>query len=247
MNDSTSATSPVWPTSWPGNSFKGAGTWIVAGLLAIFCVLIYLASGSVKTPTKIDPTIFLLGLVGQFVIEGIVVLGVLFALPRLSKFSLRDLGFRMPTPGNLGIALLGGIGMIVCADGGAALLNYLTHSQHQQDIVEIFKSLHSSSTIVVFVLFAIVFAPFAEEAIFRLFFFNLGLRYGGFWLGAILSGFFFGLAHGDVLFILPLALAAVVLCGVYYYTRNAWMSMISHALFNSLSIVVLLAFPQLTQ
>jgi membrane protease YdiL (CAAX protease family) len=159
---------------------------------------------------------------------------------------LRELGFRMPTPGNIGIALLGAVAMALVANGGATLIDYLAHSQHQQDIVEIFKQLHDTTTIVLFAVFAIVFAPFAEETFFRLLFFNLGLRYGGFWAGAILSGVLFGIAHGDLYAAIPLALGGMVLCGVYYRTRNIIASMFSHALFNTLSIVVLLAGPKLS-
>ncbi|HXO17878.1 MAG TPA: CPBP family intramembrane glutamic endopeptidase, partial [Candidatus Dormibacteraeota bacterium] len=78
-------------------------------------------------------------------------------------------------------------------------------------------------------------------------FFNLGLRYGGFWGGALLSGALFGIVHGDFYAALPLALGGVVLCAVYYWTRNAFAPMISHALFNALSIVMLLVAPQTTR
>jgi hypothetical protein len=136
--------------------------------------------------------------------------------------------------------------MIVVSDGGAYLIGYLARSQHQQDIVQIFKGLHDSTTIAIFTIFAVLFAPFAEETIFRVFYFNLGLRYGGFFSGAILSGVLFGMAHGDLYAALPLALGGVVLCAVYYRTRNAFAPMISHALFNAFSIVMLLVAPNLT-
>ena len=93
--------------------------------------------------------------------------------------------------------------MVIVANGGASLIDYLAHSQHQQDIVQIFKQLHDPSTLAVFAAFAVIFAPFAEETFFRIFFFNLGLRYGGFWGGTILSGILFGIAHGDIYAALP--------------------------------------------
>jgi hypothetical protein len=70
------------------------------------------------------------------------------------------------------------------------------------------------------------------------------VRYGGFWGGAILSGVLFGIAHGDIFAAIPLALGGVVLCGVYYRTGNIFAPMISHALFNALSIVALLFIPK---
>ena len=94
-----------------------------------------------------------------------------------------------------------------------------------------------------FVFFAIVFAPIAEETFFRLFFFNLGMRYGGFWVGAIASGVLFGMAHGDLYAAAPLALGGMILCYVYYRTRNAWASMMTHCLFNAISIAAILFAP----
>lgn len=245
MNDSTSATSPAWPTRWPKNSFTSFWSWLLAIVIALLFVALFFFSLKSQVSTKMDPAIFDIGLAAQFVLEGILVAIVLLAMPKMSKFSLRELGFRMPTPGNIGIALLGAFAMAIVANGGATLIDYLAHSQHQQDIVEIFKQLHNTTTIALFAAFAIVFAPFAEETFFRLMFFNIGLRYGGFWLGAIVSGALFGIAHGDLYAAIPLALGGIVLCGVYYRTRNIIASMFSHALFNTLSIVVLLAAPKL--
>jgi uncharacterized protein len=246
VNDSHSAISPGWPTHWPKDSFTGFWTWFIAGFIALLFVAAFI--GGVKTTRvpAVTPVEFdiLIGL--QFVLEGILVAIVLLVLPALSKLSLRELGFRMPGRGQLGTALIGAVAMAIVANGGATLIDYLFHSQHQQDIVEIFKTLHDRSTIVIFAVFAIIFAPFAEETLFRVFFFNLGLRYWGFWGGAILSGVLFGMAHGDLYALIPLALGGMVLCAVYYRTRNAWMSMLSHALFNTLSIVALLFGPKVS-
>ncbi len=247
MNDSTSATSPVWPTRWPKDSFKGFWTWLLAGVVAAIFVALFFASLTNPPPKHIDPLAFdiLIGL--QFGFETLMVAIVLIALPFISKFSLRELGFRAPTWMTLGIAVLGAVAMAIVANGGASLIDSLAHSKHQQDIVEIFKGLRNSTTIAIFAAFAIIFVPFAEETFFRLLFFNLGLRYGGFWAGAVLSGVLFGIAHGDLFAALPLALGGIILCAVYYRTRNAFAPMISHALFNALSIGALLFAPQLTQ
>ncbi len=246
MNDSTSAILPVWPTRWPKNSFTGIGTWLLAGFVAALFIFAFVAGLKTSrvpalTPLEFDALILL-----QFVIEGVLLILVLAALPALSKFSWRELGFRRPSAAAMGTAILGAIAMVIVANGGASLIDYLAHSQHQQDIVQIFKGLHDRATIALFAAFAIIFAPFAEETFFRVFFFNLGLRYGGFWAGAVLSGVLFGIAHGDIYAALPLAFGGVVLCAVYYRTRNAYASMISHALFNALSIVALLVAPQIT-
>jgi membrane protease YdiL (CAAX protease family) len=194
----------------------------------------------------ITPTLLIYSLVGQSVGEGLLVAGLLASLPRLSKFSLRELGFRMPKWSTLGIALVGAIAMIVVSNGLASLIDSLLHSTHQQDVVAIFKNTHDHTAIIVLSIYAVVFAPFFEETIFRVFFFNLGLRFGGFWIAAIVSGLLFGIAHGDLVYTaIPLALGGMILCGVYYRSENAWASMISHSCFNAVSILAIVFFPKL--
>jgi len=246
VNDSTSATSPAWPTRWPKDSFKGVWTWLLAAFFALLCLaaaVLQLEQGPVA---PMSPLLFDLGIALQFVVEAFFAAIILAALPALSKFSLRQLGFRAPTLATIGIGVVGFVAMFVVADGSASLIEYFAHSRHQQDIVQIFKMLHDPTSIGIFIVFAVIFAPFAEETFFRIFFFNLGLRYGGFWGGAVLSGVMFGIVHGDVIAAVPLALGGMVLCAVYYITRNAYASMISHALFNGLSIATLLFAPKIT-
>lgn len=246
MNDSTSATSPAWPTRWPKNSFKSVWTWLIATFIAGLFVLVFFFSLKNPPPENVTPfeVDFVLGI--QFVIDALLVVLVLSTLPALSKFTLRELGFRVPDLVTIVTALIGFVAMFVVANGSAALIDYYSGRSHPQDIVQMFKHLHDPVTVGIFVAFAVLFAPFTEETLFRVFFFNLGLRYGGFWSGAILSGALFGIAHGDPYAAVPLALGGIVLCAVYYRTRNAYASMISHALFNTVSIVTLLTTPKIT-
>ena len=248
MNDSTSPTSPAWPTRWPKDSFSGASAWLLAAFIVLLLLVAFAAGirGSGTLPHNIDPRLLDAAIGVQFVLEGALVAGVLFTLPGISKFSLRDLGLELPGARAVAVAIGGAVLMAVVADGGASLIDKFAHVEHQQEAVEIFSALHDRTTIAIFAAFAVLFAPFAEETIFRMFFFNFGLRYGGFAGGAIVSGVLFGLAHGDFYEALPLALGGVTLCYVYYATRNAVAPMISHALFNAISIVALLVFPKLT-
>ena len=247
MNDSTSAISPSWPTRWPKDSFKGPWTWSLAGFIALLFITFFVLNLVVRPPAEhlsSSDTYVLIGI--QTIIDYVLVVLVLVALPFISRFSLRELGFRAPTLADVGTAILGAAAMVIVANGTSSLIDYLAHSRHQQSVVEIFAGLHDPTTIAVFAVFAVVAVPFAEETLFRIFYFNLGLRYGGFWGGAVLSAVLFGIAHGDLYAAFPLALGAVILCTVYYRTRNAFASMISHALFNSFSIFALLAMPNVT-
>lgn len=246
MNDSTSRISPAWPTRWPPGSFSSVWTWLLAAFVAGLFLLAFVAGVSLPQPRSVEPKLLDAAILLQFFFEGLLVAVVLSALPRLSKFRLSELGFRPVGMATLGIAVAGAIAMGIVSDGSAALVERIAHTAHHQESVEIFKHLHDRTTIAVFAFAAIVAAPIAEESIFRAFFFNLGLRYGGFWGGALLSSVLFGLAHGDLYEAIPLALGGAVLCGVYYTSRNAFASMISHGLFNAFTIFALLLSPSLT-
>lgn len=246
MNDSISTISPAWPTRWPPGSFSSVWTWLLAAFVAGLFLLAFAAGVSVPQPRSVDPRLLDAAILLQFFFEGLLVAGVLLALPRLSKFSLGELGFGPLGARALGIAVVGAVAMAVVSDGSASLIERLAHTAHRQESVEIFKHLRDPASIAIFAATAIVAAPIAEESIFRAFFFNLGLRYGGFWGGALLSSILFGLAHGDLYEALPLALGGAVLCGVYYTSRNAFAPMISHALFNGFTILALLTTPSLT-
>ena len=251
MNDSTSTISPAWPTRWPQDSFRSPWTWLVAIVIALIFVGTFAlglqASSSGISLRGINPLFVYISLFLTFALEGVLLLVVLATLPSLSKFSLAELGYRRPDRPAIVAGVAGAIAMAIVANGGATLIDYLAHSKHEQDVIELFRGLHDPTTIIVFALFACLFAPFAEESIFRVFFFNLGLRFGGFWTGAVISGVLFGMAHGDLYAALPLALGGMILCYVYYRSRNAFASMISHGLFNLLSILALLLTPNVTK
>jgi membrane protease YdiL (CAAX protease family) len=244
VNDSPSTISPDWPTRWPKHSFRPGATILISAILvAPFAVAFFLNAGmpaAPPAPASFAPASVDLMLALTFTIEALLALLVLAALRPLSGLSPTQLGFRKVPLRALLTAIAGGIVMSIVADGSATLVDSLFHRQHEQHTVLLFRSLHDPYTMGAFILFATVFAPFAEETIFRVFFFNAGLRYGGFWLGAIVSSALFGMAHGDVYFAVPLALGGFVLCGVYYFTRNAFASMISHSFFNALTVATLL-------
>jgi membrane protease YdiL (CAAX protease family) len=77
--------------------------------------------------------------------------------------------------------------------------------------------------------------------------FNAVMRYGGFWSGAIVSGLIFGAVHADKYAFLPLAAGGVILAYVYYRSGNAFTSMITHGLFNAVTVLALVFAPKLTQ
>ena len=99
MNDSTSTISPAWPTHWPKDSFRSPWAWVLAILLVIGIVWAFVAgiNTNAKALPQVPPLFLLIGILVQAFAEMIIVGVVLLALPALSKFSLRDIGFRVPS------------------------------------------------------------------------------------------------------------------------------------------------------
>jgi membrane protease YdiL (CAAX protease family) len=214
-------------------------------LVAAFVVVAFFAELATPAPRAISARLIEIGITAQFALEAVLVAALIVVLPRMAKFGLRELGFAWPNGSALGIALLGAIVMTIVSDGSSALIEHATHTTHSQESIAIFKALHDRTAVAIFAFFAIIAAPIAEETIFRGLFFNVGLRYGGFWTGVIFSSILFGLAHGDLYEAIPLALGGAILCWVYYSSRNIVAPMISHGLFNAVTIVALIAAPKL--
>jgi len=157
-------------------------------------------------------------------------------LPRVALYSWEELGLRLPTANALLYVLVGFAAAIVVGDGGAFVVGKLSHHpHHMQDVAKMFESIQHPPVLAAFVLYGVVVAPIAEELIFRGFLFNLGLRYGNFWVGAIFSSVLFGAAHGDLELFLPLSLVGFVLATIYYRSKNLIVSMLTHASFNAIA------------
>jgi hypothetical protein len=250
-NSSASPTSPDWPTHWLPDAFSWWRSIAVAiGLLLLILVVsaivvgIYLRSTGAGPLSLTHPTLGLaLGL--QIILDIAIVVFLVLILPRLARLSLRDLGFTVPTWRQVGIAVLGAIAMVLVVNLLGSAIESFFHVKHQQDVIKIALSINKSGMKAVFAVVALVGAPLMEEFSFRIFIFNAVRRHWGFWGGAIVSAIVFGLAHADPYAFVPLAIGGIILCTVYYKTRNAWTSMITHALFNSVTIVALFVDPAL--
>lgn len=253
MNSSISKRFAGWPTTWPTGSFRPIATAILFSVVIVPIVGFGIYQGALSASVHIDarllgdPLLVLTSLALTLVAEGILATLVIVLLPRVSRFTRRELGYRLPSGLDLLIAFCGSLVMAGVADGGASLIQLILHTSQDQQAVVMLRELHDRRLLIAFALFACVLAPFMEETIFRVFLFNATRRYWGFWTGAILSGICFGAAHGDPIAALPLALGGIVLAGVYYYTNNAIASMITHGLFNSYTILALIVAPQLAK
>lgn len=89
-------------------------------------------------------------------------------------------------------------------------------------------------------LLAVVVAPLSEELLFRGAVFGALSRFG-IAFGAIVSGFLFAVPHFDTGSTLPLTLVGAALALIFFRYRSLAAAVQVHALFNSVSFVLLIA------
>lgn len=87
----------------------------------------------------------------------------------------------------------------------------------------------------------VILAPIAEEALFRGVLFETMQKAWGLPIGVAVAASLFGAAHLDPSLFLPLALAGVALCLLYFKTRSLITSMSAHATLNAIAIGMALA------
>lgn len=252
-NSSLSPTSPGSQTTFAPDGFRPGssvlallGMLVLVALVAIVAIVAYVVAhhGDVRSLTR-QTVPFAVTI--QAVIDLLVVAYLALVLPPLAGTSLAGLGFRVPRASDVGIALAGALVMVLVVNGMGTIIDALFHAKHQQEAIKLFLSVRDPLVKAAFAALAVIVAPIAEEFAFRVFIFNAVRRYGGFWIGAIVSGICFGLAHTDLYAFIPLIFGGMILCGVYARTKNAWMSMITHGVFNGVSVVALYLAPQLTK
>jgi membrane protease YdiL (CAAX protease family) len=194
------------------------------------------------TPHDIKTTRLTWGIVvGQYASYVPLLAVLLGTLPWLARRSLRDLGLRALDRTALVGGLVGAVAMYAVTIGIANLQYAFTHEKPQEAAIALFTSTHDKALVFAFTLLAAIAAPFMEEFIYRGFLFNALLRYLPVWAAAGASGLLFGISHGSLSAFLPLAGSGIVLALVYYRTGSLTASMITHATFNLVNVVLLSA------
>ena len=262
-NSSLSTISPGSPRSYAPDSFRALpSAFVLFGLVAIIIVIFvagaaaFMLAAHVVTITPYGTAIdrralardavpFSLAL--QLLIDVFVAIYLLAAIPAFERTNLRAVGFGSLDGTQLLVAVIGAAAMVAVVDGLGSAINSMLHTNHEQQAVRLLLSAHGRMLRAMVAALAIVVAPVAEELTFRVFVFNAVGRYGGFWLGAVASGILFAAAHADKYAFIPLVFGGIILCGVYARTRNAYASMITHGLFNTVSVLALYFAPQLAK
>ncbi len=93
------------------------------------------------------------------------------------------------------------------------------------------------------ILTAIVVAPISEELIFRGYIFGVLRHYVGRWWAMVISALVFAAIHAHIPSLAGLFVLAVTLTLVYENAGSLWASIVMHALFNSFTVILTLAWP----
>ena len=249
--------SPRSPIAWPRDSFRislslvaalgAVGVVLVSGLLAVF-VGLYTGQLSrvamMQQPARI-PADFTLW--SQFAVYVPIIAYLLLVIRPVSGLSFRDLGIRAPGPRDLAVGIGGAAAMWVAVTATGAIVHLVTHRDDTEAAIELLRMIKTPAEHIEFVVIAVVLAPLVEEFAFRVFAFNAFLRWTPLWVAAVASSLLFGLVHaqtpGQIVTVgTPLVAGGIVLAYVYARTRCYWSSVLAHALFNSVSVILVFVF-----
>ena len=183
-----------------------------------------------------------------------------YALVRRSGGTWRDLGLQVPLPpplrsdrkrlGPLSLpwpawCVLGGLlacyGVLYAFSIVISLLGLDWLEPGQQIADEYFDSPWLIAAIGIPV---VITAPIAEEVFFRGFIFGGLGRYVPFLAAALVSGIIFAVPHADIGLMIPFSLIGAILANTYRSSGSLMTSIVVHFVFNSLSFLALVFFPE---
>ncbi|HEY5768786.1 MAG TPA: type II CAAX endopeptidase family protein [Terrimicrobium sp.] len=122
-------------------------------------------------------------------------------------------------------------------------LHLLGPDAHPQPLLQFLAGNPSLQDKLLLVFTALVIAPIAEELIFRGYLFGVLRRYAGRWWAILISASVFAAIHAHIPSLAGLFVLAVALTLVYEGAGSLWAPILMHSLFNGLTVVLTLAWP----
>jgi CAAX protease family protein len=150
---------------------------------------------------------------------------------------------RMPVGRSLllGIALLvSALPLVFAVDYIASILLKVNTTTDTQEVIQIFQHSSTVTQRIPIILLAVVVAPVTEELAFRGYLYGVMKRYIGAVPALVLSGILFALIHLNLPSFFPLLVLASVFALAYELSGSLLVPMTMHALFNSLSLILVL-------
>jgi uncharacterized protein len=218
---------------------------VLASVVVLLIVSQILAATGSVSQTAVD-NVDTLTLVGSVLIWWALILGPILLSLWFRGFRLGSVfGWdRMPVRRSLllGIALLvSALPMVFVVDYIASILLKVNTTTDTQEVIRIFENSSTVAQRVPIILLAVVIAPVAEELAFRGYLYGVIKRYFGAVPALILSGILFALIHLNLPSFFPLLVLASVFALAYELSGSLLVPMTMHALFNALSLILVLA------
>ena len=251
VNTSTSDRLPISPTRSPDAGFVWWQSLLFAVVLLLALVipsvfvLVFMMVGGLVHERDLRTFSWQL-LVGQFVSYVSALAVMVPLLPALARRSWPALGLRMPRWSDAGYGIGGAIVMVLATAATGAAQDAIFHLKPDEVQVQWLRAARGP-LIGIFVVLACAAAPFFEELTFRGFVFNALRRYTPVWVAVVVSAIIFGLSHwqpGNAGAIAPLCAGGIVLALVYVRTGSLVASMLTHAAFNLVTVVLVLVLHQ---
>lgn len=157
---------------------------------------------------------------------------------------------QQPLNNVLGFGLAGAaVAFIVCSMligyVSKTLLSEIFGELAEQKPVELMRQFKSNfGLLVLMIINACIAAPIVEELLFRGYFYGTIKRFTSPLFSALVTGGLFAVVHGNLASLLPLWVLAVFLCFAYEYTRSIWVPIAIHAVFNLVSVGLILFYPE---
>jgi membrane protease YdiL (CAAX protease family) len=225
---------------------------MLIGLFTTFCVIKLLWAGVDALTANLPATDkkLLNSVMGTLAFQGVAVVWIIYFLRQQQLSWSEAFGFRVATAGR---AILTGLVAAVLILPIAWMLQHFSVEvlsrfkleTNPQDIVKSFQETQKVGGVllrerIVFGFSVILFAPIAEELLFRGIIYptfkQLGHRHIALWATSLL----FAVLHANLPSMLPFILLAVTLAAVYEYTDNLLGPIVAHSFFNAANFIYLI-------
>ena len=131
------------------------------------------------------------------------------------------------------------IGALLVASGWQTWVQDALGSK-PQEAVTLVRDTSDVGLLVAMAVAAIIFAPVAEEVIFRGYLYPVVKHFTDRWFASAFTGVLFGVIHFNLMALPMLALMGVVLAVIYERSKSLWVPIACHAAFNGTSVGLML-------
>lgn len=171
-----------------------------------------------------------------------IMLGVVWLFLRSKKFRIRDFGFKKPTLGGVGIAVLAYMVYFAIFLVTVFALSAFVPAFNADETQDVgFVGAQGWQLALAFIGLVII-APISEEIFFRGFLYRGLRRSWPMWLAALGASGLFALAHGQWNVGVDVFILSLLLIFVYQKTGNLWLSIGMHATKNLIAFMFLFVF-----